>query len=107
MAAFERIAELKIREAIAEGRFDRLPNSGQPIDLEWYFALPEHVRLGYALLKSNDCTPIEVDLLREIGALEQRLAAEPDHDKQTALKRRIRDARLCLHVLVERLRKRA
>ena len=70
--AFGRIAELRIREAISEGKFDRLPNSGQRLDLDWYFAMPEQLRLGYGLLKSNECAPIEVELLREIANYNRR-----------------------------------
>ena len=102
--AFERIAELRIREAIAEGKFDRLPNRGQPIDLEWYFALPEALRLGYGLLKSNECSPIEVDLLRELAELETSLAAAGDANEQQQLARRIRDRRVRLQLLIERQR---
>ena len=43
---FDRIAELKIREAITEGKFDNLPNAGQPIDLEDYFRTPPEMRLA-------------------------------------------------------------
>jgi hypothetical protein len=106
MPAFGRIAELRIREAIAEGKLDRLPNSGQPIDLEWYFALPEHLRLGYGLLKSNECAPLEVELLREIAAMEENLAAQADANGQSALARRIRDQRIRLNLLIERQRER-
>ncbi|HJZ74641.1 MAG TPA: DUF1992 domain-containing protein [Vicinamibacterales bacterium] len=104
VAAFERIAELRIREAIAEGKFDRLPNRGRPIDLDWYFALPEGLRLGYGLLKSNDCAPLEVDLLREIAEMEEKLTAA-DANEPRALARRIRDWRIRLHLLIERQRR--
>ena len=105
MPAFERIAEMRIREAIADGKLDRLPNSGQPIDLDWYFAMPEPLRLGYALLKGNDCAPPEVELLREIGTLEERLAVEADADARTSVARRIRDYRIRLNLLIERQRR--
>jgi len=104
MAAFERMAELRIREAIAEGKLDGLANSGQPIDLDWYFALPEHLRLGYALLKSNDCAPLEVDLLREIAEMEEQRTTA-DANERGALARRIRDHRIRLHLLIERQRR--
>src|SRR5262249_7484991 len=104
MAAFERIAELRIREAIAEGKLDRLAKSGQPIDLDWYFALPGHLRLGYALLKSNDFAPLEADLPREVSEMEERLSTA-DASEQRGLARRIRDRRIRLHLLIERQRR--
>ena len=41
---FDKIAERTIREAMLEGKFDRLPNRGQPLDLEDYFKVPEEWR---------------------------------------------------------------
>lgn len=105
MPAFGRIAELRIREAIEEGKFDRLPNSGQPIYLEWYFAMPPHLRLGYGLLRSNDCAPQEIELLKEIEEMERTLAAKTDQDDRQALARRIRDQRLRVNLMIERQRR--
>ena len=65
---FSRVAELKIREAMAEGAFDNLPNAGQPLDLEDYFATPEDLRMAHSILKSAKCSPAEVELLKEIAA---------------------------------------
>lgn len=102
MAVFGRIAESRLREAIKEGKLDRLPNQGQPIDLEWYFALPEELRLAYGLLKSNGCAPQEVEMLREIAALEERVKAEPDGDTKKSLVKQLADQRLRLRLLLER-----
>jgi len=105
MPAFGRIAELRIREAMEEGKFDRLPNSGQPIDLEWYFAMAPHLRLGFSLLRSNDCAPQEVELLKEIEEMERTLAAKTDQHERQALARRIRDQRLRVNLMIERQRR--
>jgi DnaJ-like protein len=100
---FDRIAEFKIREAIAEGKFDHLPNAGQPLDLEEYFQTPAEWRLAYSMLKSAKCLPEEVELLNEIARLEaaDTAAANPDD----ARRRRLRDLRLRLAVLLERKRR--
>ena len=39
-----------MRQSIERGEFDNLPNAGQPIDLEEYFAWPEEVRVAYSVL---------------------------------------------------------
>jgi hypothetical protein len=70
---FSRIVEMKIREAMAEGAFDNLPNAGQPLDLEDYFATPAHLRMAHSILKSAGLVPAEVELLNELASLEQRL----------------------------------
>ncbi|MGH9411213.1 MAG: hypothetical protein ACRD1V_17380 [Vicinamibacterales bacterium] len=41
VVAFERIAEQRLRQAIAEGWLDDLPNRGEKIDLEEYFSRPK------------------------------------------------------------------
>jgi hypothetical protein len=97
---FDRIAELKIREAISEGKFDNLPNAGEPIDLEDYFQTSAEMRLAYSILKSAKCLPEELELLNEIAALERALASEGAD--AAAARRRLRDCRLRLGILLER-----
>jgi hypothetical protein len=97
---FDRIAELKIREAISEGKLDALPNAGQPIDLDDYFRTPPEMRLAYSILKSAKCLPEEVELLNEIAALERALGNEGADAAD--VRRRLRDCRLRLAVLLER-----
>jgi Domain of unknown function (DUF1992) len=99
---FDRIADLKIREAIAEGKFDRLPNAGQPLDLDEYFQTPAEWRLAYSMLKSAKCLPEEVELLNEIARLERAAEGAPDADG--IRRRRLRDLRLRLAVLRDRNR---
>ena len=50
-----------------------LEGSGKPLDLDAYFATPEAIRAGYALLKSNGFCPAEVELLKQVRTLEVRL----------------------------------
>ena len=102
--AFEKLAELKIREAMQEGVFDRLPNAGQRIDLEGYFSLPSHLRMAYSILKSANCLPEEVHLLNDVATLESRLAAETLPAARERLATELRDARLRLDVALERHR---
>jgi len=101
---FDRIAELKIREAIAEGKFDRLPNAGQPLDLEEYFQTPAEWRLAYSVLKSAKCLPAEVELLNEIAGIE-RAAGHAAAQTDSTRGRRLRDLRLRLAILLERKRR--
>jgi hypothetical protein len=99
---FSRVAELKIREAMAEGVFDNLPNAGQPLDLEDYFATPEDLRMAHSILKSAKCSPAEVELLKEIASLERQAAAAADGPARAALQRTLADRRTELSVLLER-----
>jgi hypothetical protein len=104
--AFERIAEQRIREAQKEGKFDRLPGSGSPLDFEEYFKLPVELRMAYSVLKSANCLPAEVTLLNEIAALERELEAIVDRDARNGVRRKIDNLRLRLAIALEAARRR-
>jgi hypothetical protein len=101
---FDRLADKKIREAMSEGKFDRLPARGR-IDLEDYFKLPPELRMAYSILKSAGCVPEEVELLREAGRLEGELAAAADEATKARLRRAIADVRLRLDLILERTKR--
>lgn len=73
MNAQELIAEARIQEALALGEEDRLPNKGQPLDLEGYFQTPETMRMAFSMLKGADVVPEEIGLLQEINRLKSVL----------------------------------
>jgi hypothetical protein len=94
--------EEQIRRAIEAGDFDNLEGKGKPIDLSAYFAAPEDVRMGYAMLKSNNFVPEEVELLKEIGHLREKLAASADDDEKRALVKTLHEKNLSLSLILER-----
>lgn len=98
---FTRIAENRIREAIAQGQFDNLPGAGQPLNLEDYFSIPEDLRMAYSILKSANCVPIEVELLNEVSRLERALAETADGTARESLQRTLTDRRTQLAVMLE------
>jgi hypothetical protein len=104
--AFERIAEQRIREAQREGKFDRLPGRGSPLDFEEYFKLPVELRMAYSVLKSANCLPEEVTLLNDIAALERELEATSDQAARNALSSKIDGRRLRLSLALEAARRR-
>ena len=71
-----------IQKWLAENPNERLPGTGQPLDLDEYFRWPEDLRLAYSLLKNSGHVPEEVELLREIGQLKKRLAESNDELEQ-------------------------
>jgi hypothetical protein len=102
--SFEKLAELKIREAMEAGEFDRLPNAGARIDLDGYFALPPHLRMAYSVLKSANCLPEEVLLLNDVAALESRLAGILDPATRERLTASLHDLRLRLAIALDRMK---
>ena len=95
-----------IQKWLAENPGERLPGAGQPLDLDEYFRWPEDLRLAYSLLKSSGHVPEEVELLREISQLKQRLATATDPIGRKDLQRRIQEQEVALNVKLERHRRR-
>lgn len=73
MSIFADIAENRIQEAIDHGEFDSLQGKGKPLDLEAYYASPASLRAGFALLKSANAVPPEVEAMREVQRMRQEI----------------------------------
>lgn len=94
-----------IKAAMARGEFDNLAGSGKPLDLSAYFNTPEDVRMGYSVLKANNFVPEEVELLKEIADLKQKIASAPEGDERAALDKSLREKTLKLTLLFEKNRR--
>lgn len=91
-----------IRAAIERGEFDRLEGKGKPLNLDDYFATPEDLRMGYSVLKSNNIVPEEIDRLKEIADLKQRIAAGKDEADKAPLNKLLNERLLALSMILER-----
>lgn len=98
----EKLIDKLIQEAIARGEFDNIEGRGKPLDLDAYFAAPEDLRMGYSVLKSNKFVPEEVDRLREIGELREKIATCTDEAKRSQMLKILRDRELSLSIVLER-----
>ena len=99
--SLEKAVEAIIKEAQERGDFDNLPGKGKPIDLSTYFDTPEEVRNAYAILKNAGMVPAEVELLQEIAALKDRLAAASEEGERIRILRQIRGKQLQFNVKME------
>jgi hypothetical protein len=97
----EKFIEEKIREAMEKGEFDNLPGKGKPLDLDAYFATPADLRLGYSVLKSAGCLPVEVELQNEIDSLKARLDVCDGERERQALRKEIEGKTLKLNLLMD------
>ena len=102
---FSHAAEQRIREALAQGEFDNLPNAGQPLNLDEYFSAPADLRMAYSLLKNANCKPLEVELLNEISRLQQAIAEAGDPARKQELERTLANHQTELAILLERRRR--
>src|SRR5882757_3398980 len=98
---FSRIAENRIREAMAQGQFENLPGAGQPLNLEEYFTTPEDLRMAYSILKSANCVPAEVELLNEVSRLERAIAETADATARQSLQQALTDRQAQLAIALE------
>jgi len=101
---FERIAELRLRQAIEDGLLDDLPNRGDRIDLEEYFATPENLRVAYSILKNANCLPEEVEIRNAIAALERRRLRSTSSGERQTVEYEVARLTLRLDLLRERAR---
>ena len=103
--SFQKSVDEKIEEAIAKGEFDNLPGKGKPLDLDAYFATPEHLRMGYSILKSADIIPEEMELLREIEGLKKSLDSCTTPEEKKALRQQLSEKVTNVNMRMEHNRK--
>ena len=103
--SFQKSVDEKIEEAIARGELDNLPGKGEPLDLDAYFATPEHLRMGYSILKSADIIPEEMELLRQIEGLKRSLDSSTNRTEKKALRQQLSEKLTNLNMRLEQNRK--
>lgn len=101
---FDKLVEQKIREAMEAGEFDRLEGAGRPVSLDAYFATPEELRAGYAVLRSAGVLPEEAAVLRELNEAAARLSEASDPAERERLRGAVAALKLKYDLLVERRR---
>jgi hypothetical protein len=104
--SLENAVEKIIQEAMRRGEFDNLPGKGRPLNLDPYFAVPEDIRLTYAVLKNSGFLPEELHLLGEINDLKAQLAAGPDEEQRARLRKTLNEKTLKFNLLAESYKKR-
>ena len=100
--SLEKALEEQIQRAMSEGKFDNLKGAGKPLNLDDYFATPEDIRAGYTMLKNNDFVPQEVELLREIGKLKEKIQAAGSEEEKKSLTKKLNEKSLALAMILER-----
>jgi len=100
--SLEKALEEQIQRAMSEGKFDNLRGAGKPLNLDDYFATPEDIRVGYTLLKNNEFVPPEIELLKEIGILREKINASADENEKKILNKNLHEKSLALTLILER-----
>ena len=100
--SLEKALEEQIQRAMSEGKFDNLKGAGKPLNLDDYFATPEDIRVGYTVLKNNDFVPPEIELLKEIGVLREKIKESADERERKSLTKNLNEKSLALTLILER-----
>jgi hypothetical protein len=104
--SLEKFIEDQIGKAMARGEFDNLPGKGKPLDLDWYFSVPEDLRLGYSVLKNNSVIPQEAQLLKEVEDLKRQLDLCEGDEERRRIRKTINEKIMSFQMLIERQRHR-
>ena len=99
--SLDRLVNEMIREAMARGEFDNLPGAGKPQNLDSYFAAPEDLRMAWSVLRNAGYLPEEVQLMKDIAALKERLATAPSETERAKLKKELDEKVLSFNVVME------
>lgn len=100
--SFSKFIEEQLRNAIEAGEFDNLEGAGKPLNLDAYFNTPEDFRVGYSVLKSSKFVPEEVERLKEIGELKEKLQICKNEEEKRKLNKILNEKNLALSLLLER-----
>ncbi|HSK72441.1 MAG TPA: DUF1992 domain-containing protein [Pyrinomonadaceae bacterium] len=100
--SLERFVEEQIRKAIERGEFDNLEGAGRPLDLDAYFATPEDLRMGYSVLKSSKFVPEEVERMKEISELKEKIKTCASDEEKVKLNKLLQEKQLAFTMLIER-----
>lgn len=103
--SIEKSIEEKIQHGIAAGEFDNLKGAGKPLNLDDYFTTPEDVRMGFSILKSNDFVPEEVEILKEISRLREKIKSCTEPEEKQKLVKTLNEKSLALTILMERMKR--
>lgn len=102
MDILARIAEQRIREAMERGEFDNLPLHGQPLKLDDLTSVPEHLRMGYKILKNAGVLPEEMQLKKEIVSLQTLLDVCHDETEKQTLQQKMNAKVLRYNMMMEK-----
>lgn len=96
-----RIIEQNVKKAIKEGAFENLPGKGKPQQLADLSFVPKEQRAAYLALRNLGSLPPEMELRKEITALEEKLQYASEENKAT-IQKEINEKKMFYDVIMER-----
>lgn len=102
MDLFHIIAEEKIKQAIKDGEFERLPGMGKPLKLDDLSAVPEELRMAYRIMKNAGYTEEETDLRKELMTIEDLIKKCDDEGERQNLQKQLNEKLLRFNRLMSK-----
>ena len=100
----EQIAQ-SLRDAQRSGELQSAASWGKPLDLaDGYVQTPEELRMAFKALKDAGFVPPEVEAMKQIAALREVIAVEPDVAKAESMRQRVSELQQHLALRLEKLR---
>ena len=96
------ISEDRIKRAIKDGEFDRLPGMGKPLKKDEAAHVPEDLRMAYRMLKNAGMAGDEGALKNELMTIEDLIAKCTDESERERLMERKTENRLKLDRLADK-----
>lgn len=105
MSALASVAEARIQESLEAGEDLMLAGKGLPLDLDGYFAAPSSLRAGFGMLKSAGIVPPEVEAMRTVQWLRERLSQATDASEKETLRQELMVRETELAMALERMKR--
>ncbi|MDP4103984.1 MAG: DUF1992 domain-containing protein [Bacillota bacterium] len=102
MDLFHIIAEEKIKQAIKDGEFERLPGMGKPLKPDDLSAVPEELRMAYRIMKNAGYTEEETDLRKELMTIEDLIKKCDDEGERQNLQKQLNEKLLRFNRLMSK-----
>lgn len=103
------LAESRIQEALDAGEDRELAGKGIALDMDAYFSAPSSLRAGFGFLKSAGVIPPEIEAMKEVASLREKLAAAltapTDPARIEALRKELHTRELELALGLERMKR--
>ncbi len=101
MSIYEKIAEKRIEQAMAEGAFDNLKNKGKPLAKDDMDHVPEDLRMAYKILKNAGMIPKEIELKKGIVQISTLLNSCADEKERKELRMKLNEKQLRYNIIME------
>jgi hypothetical protein len=100
----EQIAQ-SLRDALRSGELQSAASWGKPLNLnDGFDQTPEELRMAFKALKDAGFVPPEVETMKQIAALREVIATEPEAPGAEAMRRRLSELQQQLALRLEKLR---